>query len=1718
MNPGDRWGGFRIIRYLGSGAMGEVFLAHNELENRDVAVKRVRRPPGVEGEEKIAAERTGAELERRLSSVDQRVTRVYWYGEITGDLAVEMEYVEGRDLSAVISEGPVAPGRAAVIALELCEMLENLRVAGVVHGDLKPKNIRIDTAGRIRVMDFGVAKALAKSRDYTQALFGSIAYCSPERLESGSMDLASDLWSVGVMLYQMLSGRLPFEGATPERLERRIRSGEPPAPLPDAVPEALHSICARMLAANLSERYASPMAAHADLKLFLSGRPVPKHAFSSGDATQRTSAPDRNATIRTKAPLPKSPSLWKPLRRIAAVGLAALFAVLVLLWVMIRPQYQAWADTRDLKREIETEHVSVDDAWNRYRDIANRKRLGMAMWGINTPLEAKLVAAGDVPILDFRNNDNPTSREGTWRRSITYFSRALELHPGDKTLRGKLRLCEAHVDRITAGNRQAMLNEADAKFREAAELMHKSPDPWIGLARLYAYNLGDCERAQQALHEAEKRGHPENRREQANMADAYARRALQTLRDAGRFHEMPDAEFEALRHARVRLPAGARVICAAGFLRKCAERFGGGNPGRRICLEPDEGTEPVTTTRQSAAARAGERKRNTPPLTFRLRELLFLLVSTAVVCAGLWLVWQSKSRVFDDYQKGLAAGRIADLHQMKSQQQLLPFLTSVAGPEDRDFVARRIFAAHARQFANAGAIGNMRVTEREISAHARLETFPKRIAEAEAREAHRKPRWFGQQARAATVSLLTPEEVRSFKQSVVVRTPEEYRNRFLLWCALTILSFYAVHLFWRIRGFSGDQTMLPALHLLSGAGLILMISLRDPLRDTLMFQDFAEGLVLGVVLLAALSVVDFEREFRGLSYVWLGLSILLAIALALFGSGPGESDAKVNLGFFQPVEVIRIMLVFFLAGYFARNWDALRDLKQQRGPLRALSLPRLQYLLPVVIGVLAALAMFFLLKDLGPALVIGCLFLALYSVARNRFGLALAGLCAIVLVFWGAHAMGYPETVTQRIDMRSSPWDNHVHGGDQLAHSLWALSSGGALGSGVGLGTPEFIPAGHTDLIVAALGEEWGFVGVFGVYLLYGILLYRSLRIALRAPGAYSVFLVVGLAAVTALQILLITGGILGIIPLSGVVSPFLSYGRSSMAANFALFGIILAVSGRLHANQAPRFGRPVRILGIAVGVCFCVVMARAAQVQIVQADELAARAALVVQSSGPRQYQYNPRLTLIARQLQKGEIFDRNGLPLASSNWAALQSHAAQYASLGVPLESAPPANRRRFYPLGPKMFYLLGDVVSRRKQGASNTAFQERASRVRLQGFDDYADLEVSKDEKTGREVRRIKYDYRDLLPLLRHGNEPDNPEVKDMRERTRDVRMSIDARLQMRASAILEQHLHKLGKDKGSLVVMDPDTGDLLAAVSYPWPAPAEFTALQAEPAQDVDDAQLQDRARYGLYPPGSSFKLVTAISALRKDPGLAQQRYGCIRLPDGRTGNFVGQSKRPIRDDIQDREPHGSVDMERGIVVSCNAYFAQLGAYKVGARGLFDTAALFGIQTASPNKWEELRKALPQASYGQGQVVVSPFQMARVVSAIANGGTVMQGRWVMDDSNTRTREPVRLFPPAEAARLGRYMREVVTAGTGKMLGASPVPIAGKTGTAELAGAASHAWFVGFAPYDTAPKAKRIAFAVLVENGQYGGTASAPIAGEVVLAARDLGLITERTGEKK
>src|SRR5581483_9237001 len=214
-------------------------------------------------------------------------------------------------------------------------------------------------------------------------------------------------------------------------------------------------------------------------------------------------------------------------------------------------------------------------------------------------------------------------------------------------------------------------------------------------------------------------------------------------------------------------------------------------------------------------------------------------------------------------------------------------------------------------------------------------------------------------------------------------------------------------------------------------------------------------------------------------------------------------------------------------------------------------------------GVICALILFFVLKDMGPALVIGFTFLSLFAVARGRSGLALLGVAALVAGVSIGYHLGTPHTVVDRVSMWLSPWNNDVRGGDQLAHSLWAFATGGPWGSGPGWGDPSVIPAGHTDLVLPSIAEEWGLPGVLSICLLFALLVHRAFRIALRAPDEYAMFLSTGLGTLIALEMLLISGGALGAIPLSGVVSPFLSSGNTAMLANFLIFAVLLGISNQ---------------------------------------------------------------------------------------------------------------------------------------------------------------------------------------------------------------------------------------------------------------------------------------------------------------------------------------------------------------------------------------------------------------------------------------------------------------------------------------------------------------------------------------------------------------------------
>lgn len=1075
-------------------------------------------------------------------------------------------------------------------------------------------------------------------------------------------------------------------------------------------------------------------------------------------------------------------------------------------------------------------------------------------------------------------------------------------------------------------------------------------------------------------------------------------------------------------------------------------------------------------------------------------ELLGLLACSAVILLGLSLTYWGKTGRLGEAERG--AGAVIDLRRLRGADDLVPLLTMFDDPEERQAVAAALYAratSQASRLEHVGGLATVTIPAADVRADRRFVVLRSRL--------ERRPS-------AAQIAVLTPADVTSIKPHVVVRSAAEFSvrvGRAALWF---FAAFWIAHLVRRWRRVQDDPLMLPLLLLLSGIGLMTMISLRDPLRDSVPAAAFVEGIVAGLALLLAASEVDFEASrLRRAVLPPLALALGLAALLLVFGRGPGSSGVKVNLLGFQPVEAIRLLVVFALAAYFARRLELLRELSEpptaSRPWLRVIRLPRWKDVRPVIVSMTVVLAFFFLQKDLGPALVLSCVFLALYGIARGRAAFVVVGFGMLLAGFTAAYWIGFPNTVRQRVLIWFDPWNNGVSGGNQVAHGLWALSTGAFWGSGSGLGSPQAIPAGHTDFVLTAVGEELGFVGLAAVVALYAMLSWRCLRVALRAPGDYTAFLATGVALALLVQAFVIGGGLLGLFPLSGVVTPFLSYGRSSMLANCAAVGIILAVARR-RGPVRTHLQRPIRALSVALAVAAVAIVGRAVWVQVVKADGFATRPSLSEQADGGYRFEYNPRLLSAARLIVRGSIYDRKGLPLATSRPDEIRTLAEAYREGGIVAPAPCLPTEERCYPLGGLAFHVLGDWNRQTNWGARNSSYLERDSDAHLKGYDDRQQVVDVVNPRTGAHERTVKRDYRELLPLARSPYRRNAPPIKALLGRDRNLHTSIDARLQIRTAAALRGRIESSGHARGAAVVLDAGTGDVLASASYPWPAAGDLDRPDAAAAPSGAIDSLLDRSRYGLYPPGSTFKLLVAGAALRVDPRNQAPTLSCVRLPDGRVGNFVRGSSRPVRDDPMDTHPHGAVDLRRGLVVSCNAYFAQL-ALQLGPQPILDAASLFQIDAARPATAAGLKGSLAHAGYGQGEVLVSPLKMARVAASIAGGGEILPVRWVASPPPAAASERRFLSGP-EAALLSRYMREAVTAGTGRTLASNPTPIAGKTGTAEVGEGNAHSWFAGFAPFGGT---RKIAFAVIVENAGYGARAAAPIAGEIVSAARDIGL---------
>jgi serine/threonine protein kinase/tetratricopeptide (TPR) repeat protein len=605
-------GRFEIRDFLGRGAVGDVHLAWDPERAAEVALKVIRIQRRLDPE-MLEAEKNGLAIQRQIAEVAPQVAAVYEQGEDGGFFWVAMEYVAGKDLSEELSGGPLSETRAVLIARQLCAMLEvchqfsaevgGRRISGIVHGDIKPENIRLQENDRVRVLDFGIAKHLSQTRRFTVNLFGSLPYTPPERLERGAVDRHSDLWAVGVVLYLMVSGRPPYTGDDPEELEAKIRRGQSPEPLPAELSPALRKILHKSLAFDVARRYATAGAMKADLEAWLEGVPLPSEAAPEPaadlSATRRTGAPGRpvevssdrsvgsdgsvgsdldrpapeiGATRRTTPPLPPLPPLplggfasapaeppVEAARSVAApLGrrrwLPALLIAVVTAFVIL----QAWvrSEAREIQHElVATPSPDLDAICERYQSAA-RFSLGFGLSAVRDELRSALVQQAER-VLDSYHGDNPRTTEKGWERAHHNYEAALDLDY-DRATRARMIYAQAHLDRIASQTLRAKgqkaeadkkIDDAVAGFRDAARRAPDWPDPYLGLARVYSYETFDLDALQKALGELGKRGYPLGRREKAMLADGFRRKGIE-LQSRAESTDRADDRLELLDRAR----------------------------------------------------------------------------------------------------------------------------------------------------------------------------------------------------------------------------------------------------------------------------------------------------------------------------------------------------------------------------------------------------------------------------------------------------------------------------------------------------------------------------------------------------------------------------------------------------------------------------------------------------------------------------------------------------------------------------------------------------------------------------------------------------------------------------------------------------------------------------------------------------------------------------------------------------------------------------------------------------------------------------------------------------------------------------------------------------------------------------------------------------------------------------------------------------------------
>ncbi|GEL96090.1 FtsW/RodA/SpoVE family cell cycle protein [Cellulomonas composti] len=380
----------------------------------------------------------------------------------------------------------------------------------------------------------------------------------------------------------------------------------------------------------------------------------------------------------------------------------------------------------------------------------------------------------------------------------------------------------------------------------------------------------------------------------------------------------------------------------------------------------------------------------------------------------------------------------------------------------------------------------------------------------------------------------------------------------------------AVHLVLRWRAPYADPVILPITVALNGLGLAMIYRIDLAYESREMAHGFASRQLVTTAIAVALAaaVLIFLRDHRTLRrFTYTAMVVALALVMLPLVPGLGQTinGARIWVSVggqsFQPAEFAKIALAIFFAGYLVSNRDTLA----LAGPkVAGLQLPRARDLGPILVVWAVSLAVLVVQRDLGTSLLLFGVFVAMLYLATERISWVVIGL---VMFVGGAMAAA---SAFAHVAARFEAWlhamdpvvfERFPGGSGQLVRGLFGMASGGLFGTGLGNGRPDLVYAAESDFIMASLGEELGLTGILAILMLYAILTERGMRTAIGVRDGFGKLLAGGLAFVIALQTFVVVGGITRLIPLTGLTTPFLAYGGSSLLANWVAVALLLRIS-----------------------------------------------------------------------------------------------------------------------------------------------------------------------------------------------------------------------------------------------------------------------------------------------------------------------------------------------------------------------------------------------------------------------------------------------------------------------------------------------------------------------------------------------------------------------------